>query len=98
MIKEITAKTILNYVKQPDTWFGMSLRSGQREYFYAKLDKLFPGMRRKYEIRYGEQYQCAVPNAQELYQLFDGLCKKYGITKKMKVYEEFGAEQGELFI
>ena len=23
MIKEITAKTILNYVKQPDTWFGL---------------------------------------------------------------------------
>ncbi|MBC8383808.1 MAG: radical SAM protein, partial [Candidatus Cloacimonetes bacterium] len=45
-------------------WFGMSLRSGQREYFYAKLDEFFPSMRRKYEIRYGEQYQCAVPHAQ----------------------------------
>jgi len=77
-------------------WFGMSIRSGQREYFYAKLDKLFPGMRRKYEIRYGEQYQCAVPHARELNQLFDELCKKYGITKKMKVYEEI-CTQGELF-
>jgi len=78
-------------------WFGMSLRSRQREYFYAKLDKLFPGIRRKYEIRYGEQYQCAVPNAQELYKLFDELCKKYGITKKMKVYEGSQVIQGELF-
>jgi len=75
----------------------MSLRSGQREYFYAKLDEFFPGIRRKYEIRYSEQYQCAVPQAQELYQLFDELCKKYSITKKMKVYEGSQVVQGELF-
>ncbi len=78
-------------------WFGMSMRSGQREYFYAKLDELFPGLKEKYEIRYGEQYQCAVPHAKEFYQYFDELCKKYGITKKMRVYEELEAVQGELF-
>jgi len=61
MIKKIRAKTILNYVKQPDAWFGMLLRSGQREYLYAKLDELFQGTRRKYEIRYGERYQCQFP-------------------------------------
>jgi len=77
-------------------WFGMSIRSGQREYFYTKLDELFPGLREKYEIRYGEQYQCAVPHAKELYQNFDELCSKYSITKKMKVYEE-KCEQGKLF-
>ncbi len=82
MIKKIRAKTILNYVKQPDAWFGMLLRSGQREYLYAKLDELFQGTRMKYNIRYGEQYQCTVPHAQELYQYFDELCKKYGITKR----------------
>jgi len=78
-------------------WFGMSLRSGQREYFYAKLDELFPGLRAKYEIRYGEQYQCHVPHAQELYQYFNELCMKYGIAKKMSVYEENASVQGELF-
>ena len=78
-------------------WFGMSLRSGQREYFYAKLDEFFPSMIRKYEIRYGEQYQCAVPHAQVLNQLFDEFCKKYSITKKMKVYEGSQAVQRELF-
>ncbi len=55
-------------------------------------------MRSKYETRYGEQYQCAVPHAKELYQLFDELCKKYGITKKMKIFEESCAVQGELFV
>jgi len=82
MIKKIRAKTILNYVKQPDAWFGVLLRGGQREYLYAKLDELFQGTRMKYNIRYGEQYQCTVPHAQELYQYFDELCKKYGITKR----------------
>lgn len=77
-------------------WFGMSMRSGQREYFYAKLDKLFPRLRAKYEIRFGEQYQCSVPHAKELSHYFDEISKKYGITKKMNVYEE-KREQEELF-
>ncbi|MBN2017975.1 MAG: radical SAM protein [Candidatus Cloacimonetes bacterium] len=77
-------------------WFGMSLRSGQREYFYTKLDELFPGLRTKYEIRYGEQYQCAVPSADELYKYLDELCAKYDISRKMKVYEK-KSEQEELF-
>jgi len=77
-------------------WFGMSMRSGQREYFYAKLDELFPGLRAKYEIRYGEQYQCSVPHAEELYTYLEVLCKKYNISRKMKVYEG-KKEQEELF-
>ena len=27
-------------------WFGTSMREGSREYFYAQLDRLFPGVRR----------------------------------------------------
>ncbi len=77
-------------------WFGMSMRSGQREYFYVKLDELFPGLRAKYEIRYGEQYQCAVPNADELYKYLEEISKKNGISRKMKAYEE-KSEQGKLF-
>ena len=44
-------------------WFGMSLRTGQREYFYEKLDQLFPGLRQRYEDQYGHQYHCSCPNA-----------------------------------
>jgi len=36
-------------------WFGMSMRDRQRAYYYAKLDELFPGLRRRYERRYGNQ-------------------------------------------
>jgi DNA repair photolyase len=44
-------------------WFGMSLRDRQRAYYYDKLDKLFPGLRQRYERTFGNQYSCAVPNA-----------------------------------
>ncbi|HEX38042.1 MAG TPA: radical SAM protein [Candidatus Cloacimonetes bacterium] len=92
-IVEAAAESGASYILP---WFGMSIRSGQREYFYAKLDELFPGIREKYELRFGEQYQCDVPNAKELYQYFDELCKKCGITKKIEVYEE-KSEQRKLF-
>jgi DNA repair photolyase len=29
-------------------WFGLSMRNGQREYFYRKLDLHFPGLKEKY--------------------------------------------------
>jgi len=37
-------------------WFGMSLRDRQRAYYYDELARLFPGLRRRYEARYGNQY------------------------------------------
>ena len=96
-IEAIVSQAAENGASYMLPWFGMSIRSGQREYFYAKLDDFFSGLRAKYEIRYGEQYQCAVPHAKELYQYFDELCAKYSISKKMSVYEEHEAVQGELF-
>jgi len=95
-VEAIVSKTAESGASYILPWFGMSIRSGQREYFYGKLDELFPGLREKYEIRYREQYQCAVPHAKELYQYFGELCEKYDITKKMRVYEE-KCEQGKLF-
>ena len=32
---------------------GLTLREGDREYYYAALDRLFPGMKQKYIERYG---------------------------------------------
>jgi DNA repair photolyase len=51
-------------------WFGMSLRDRQREWYYAELDRRFPGLREKYVRRYGERYDCAAPNANRLAQAF----------------------------
>ena len=66
--------------------FGMTMREGQREYFYAQLDRLFPGLRAKYEHRFGNRYECAANNAKGLAQLFAELCGRYGIATHIPQY------------
>ena len=61
-------------------WFGMSLRDRQRAYYYDHLDRLFPGLRRRYETRFGDQYQCAADDEVKLANVFNSLCKRYGIA------------------
>jgi DNA repair photolyase len=78
-------------------WFGMSLRTRQREYFYEKLDQLFPGVRAKYQARYGERYSCACPDADRLSQVFHDQRKRYGIATSVKPYRPQVAEQPLLF-
>ncbi|MGB4529059.1 MAG: hypothetical protein WBI68_05585, partial [Bacillota bacterium] len=70
-------------------WFGMSMRDRQREYFYDCLDRLFPGLRWKYQRTYGNRYSCDVPAAAELYAKTSAECNRLGIVTdlaKVKVY------------
>ena len=61
---------------------GVTLRSGDREYFYSALDRSFPGLRRKYEQVYGNDYSIPSPNERKLYEIFDDFCAKHGIMHK----------------
>ncbi len=63
--------------------FGMTLRSGMREYFYAKLDAQFPGLREQYERQYGSRYFCPAPRAKQLWSAFAAACDKHGILYQM---------------
>lgn len=65
--------------------FGVTLRDRQRDYFYSRLDLLFPGegLRERYEKRYGERYLCSSPRAGSLYRLLEEECSKAGILYKM---------------
>jgi len=67
-------------------WFGMSLRTGSRDYYYDKLDQLFPGVRRQYVQQYGWRYECNSPNWRELDEVFQKLVCQYGITNRMPVF------------
>ncbi len=58
---------------------GMTLREGNREYFYAKLDKFFPGLKRQYIRTYGNAYECPSPRARELEAVFRQDCERYGL-------------------
>ena len=66
------------------TYMGMTLRENQRDYYYQKLDKYFPGLKDKYINYYKESYNCPVPNYKRLYQVFKDECDKYGILYNMK--------------
>jgi len=77
-------------------WFGMSLRTGQREHYYRELDRLFPGVRQRYEERYGTQYECPCPNASHLSEVFHRLREQYGITTSVRPYRSAEAEQPSL--
>ncbi len=62
-----------------DFGMGLTLREGDREYYYAALDKHFPGMKERYIKRYGNAYELPSPNAKELMELFQKICNDNGI-------------------
>lgn len=59
---------------------GLTLREGNREYFYEQLDRLFPGLKEQYIRTYGDQYMIESGNSQKLMRLFHRKCEKYGIV------------------
>jgi len=59
--------------------FGVTLREGDREYFYAALDRDFPGMKQKYIRTFGNAYECTSPNNARLMAIYRSECKKHGI-------------------
>ncbi|HOW37658.1 MAG TPA: radical SAM protein [Bacillota bacterium] len=59
---------------------GTTMREGSRDYFYQKLDELFPGMKRRYQAEYGLEYICKAPDHERLYSVFTEECKKAGIA------------------
>lgn len=63
---------------------GLTLREGNREYFYRQLDKHFPGMKERYIRTYGNSYQVSSPRREKLLRLFYETCKAYGIETDME--------------
>lgn len=59
---------------------GLTLREGNREYFYGQLDRLFPGLKEQYIRTYGNQYMIESGSSQKLMRLFHRKCEKYGIV------------------
>ena len=84
---------------------GLTLREGNREYFYSQLDKHFPGMKEKYIRAFGTQYICSSPRNDQLMKLFHTRCAEMGtmhdndeIFRYLSTFEEkMGAGQMSLF-
>ena len=49
---------------------GLTLRDGDREYYYAALDRRFPGLKERYIRRYGTAYELPSPNERALSERF----------------------------
>jgi len=83
---------------------GMTLREGNREYFYEMLDRRFPGLRSKYERKYGNSYVISSDNSRELTAIFMETCRENNIVRDNEKIFEFmssldtqnGAAQAEL--
>ena len=102
---------ILNYCIQAKVYgiinfgMGLTLRDGNREYFYDALDRHFPGMRERYHEKYGYAYEVTSIRNRELMGLFHAECKRNGIESNVgRIFEylhEFpegrGYEQLSLF-
>lgn len=78
-------KGILNYAKEAKVYgiicfnMGLTLREGNREYFYEQLNKKFPGLKEKYIRRYGNNYDIVSDNNKELMTYFYRFCKENSI-------------------
>lgn len=58
---------------------GVTLREGNREYFYEKLDHHFPGMKELYIRQYGNAYECTSPSHRQLMEYFRERCISRGV-------------------
>ena len=79
---------------------GLTLREGNREYFYGELDKLFPGLRERYIREFGLRYEIACPDHARLMRLFHDICAENGlmhdngmIFEFLKTFEEKNAPE-----
>lgn len=67
-------------------FFGVTLRTNQREHFLNELEKRFPDskLRERYIRYFGNRYQCVSPNAKRLWSVFTSECDRFGIPYNMK--------------
>lgn len=91
---EENIRGILNYCIEAKVYgvvcfgMGLTLREGNREFFFDQLDRLFPRMKEKYIQTYGMQYQISSPKSNELMKLFHQVCEDNGIVHdNEKIFE-----------
>lgn len=84
---------------------GLTLREGNREYFYQKLDRHFPGLKERYHKKYGYSYEIISDDNNRLMSIFHTECENHDILhnidevfKYLRTYESRQqAEQPSLF-
>ena len=75
---------------------GMTLRDRQREYYYKKLDQLFPGTRNNYIRRFANNYFAEVQNPTELNRTLKEACQEAHIQLSMPKFSPEKSINNEL--
>ena len=68
---------------------GLTLREGNREYFYQKLDEHFPGLKKVYQKKYNDRYSITSDKNNELMKIFYEVCEKNNIESDYKKIFEY---------
>lgn len=94
MCAEAKVRGIINF------GMGLTLREGNREYFYKMLDRNFPGMKERYIKAFGNSYVADSPNSAELNALLRQFCAAHDIlADNEQIFEYLSAfeekESGE---
>ena len=80
--------------------FGVTLREGDREYFYDALDRDFPGVKQQYIRTFGNAYSCNSPNNGKLMGIFTKVCKEHNILYQVddvfRYLWTFESKEGQL--
>lgn len=63
---------------------GMTLREGNREYYYKKLDENFPGLKEKYIKEFGTRYEIYTNKSKDLYKFIYNTCVENNIMIESK--------------
>lgn len=83
---EENLRGILNYCVEAKVYgiicfgMGLTLREGNRDYFYQKLDQHFPGLKRRYQETYGYAYEIMSEHNDKLMKIFYEVCQKNDIV------------------
>ncbi len=92
--KEADVKAILCF------GMGLTLREGNREYFYQALDKHFPGLKQIYQRKYGNAYEICSDHNTELMNLCRSFCKEnkilFGTEEVFRYLYEFPKQTEQL--
>ncbi|MBR3113734.1 MAG: hypothetical protein IKH29_08540 [Methanobrevibacter sp.] len=63
---------------------GLSLREGNREYFYKKLDENFPGLKDRYIDEFGDSNFIYSKNNRKLKGIIKDRCQRNGMLYKQE--------------
>lgn len=79
---------------------GLTLRDGNREYFYEQLDRYYPGLTQRYCREYGNAYEIDSPHNQKLMRIYEETCNRYDLLQQpnevfhyLSEYEQKGQGQ-----